>query len=775
MDFSIIEDDSILILPRISRNVIVSQMSKSYPFKRIKYMDKSELLEGLSYTYSKDAIYYLHNTYNLSFENAEETLNNLISKEGFNEKTKVSSDYYKELKDKKLIKINPYFKSLFNNKHVYIYNYSEYDLELKDALNKLDIKYEYIIDESKEYSHDVYLFDNMDKEVLFMFNKLVSLVKNQNVSLNDIFIYSYSSDYDLLIKKYAHYLNLSIEYEEDMYLIESPIYSNYIKLLSDHDYLDAYNILKEDTKYDQFSALNKIVDSIVSIKDLNLDKEDFIEFLNYIAKHQRLKKLRYKESIKIINDSMVVNDNQYIFMLGFSIDRYPIIHKDIDFYSDLEKEKLNLNTSKILNKIEEEKLIKFLKNNKNIFISYKKKIGNKVYFKSLLIEKLKLKEVTPLIDNIRYSDALAKIEVAKLKDLKKIYGITSNYINTYTKDELRYEMYDRRFKGLDDYYNDEYLKMSFSRINDYNECPFKYFLKRLVSSNIFEDSFSIELGNLFHLILEDVVKNNKKEINIDDYKDFIDEHFKTEKDKFFLESLLPQVYEANRKHQQFLENSAYTKALPEQEFEMQIDSNTSLYGKVDKILINEKAKRLLIVDYKTYSLSFKESNVDYGLDLQLPIYSILATNNYPDYLNQGIYIEQILYKKKDYLKDGANLFYMDGITLNDPSAIMNMDYTIDEENKSSNFFSGIKFNKDGTPSKSAKIKTEEELKDLRDKALNQIKIAIDNIRHARFNINPVREKGDEKDHTVCDYCKAFDICFMRPDDIKILKKDKEEE
>ena len=95
-----------------------------------------------------------------------------------------------------------------------------------------------------------------------------------------------------------------------------------------------------------------------------------------------------------------------------------MIKKDTDFLLDKEKEICGLNVSFVENEIRNESLELFLNNNKKLIISLKKKIGDKVYYDSLLLNELGYKKVNHIRSEVRYSEKLLELEVASYQDLK---------------------------------------------------------------------------------------------------------------------------------------------------------------------------------------------------------------------------------------------------------------------------------------------------------------------------------------------------------------------
>ena len=454
-------------------------------------------------------------------------------------------------------------------------------------------------------------------------------------------------------------------------------------------------------------------------------------------------------------------------MLGFSLGAYPKVSKDTDFYLDSEKEFLNLNTSFILNKMSEEDLINFIKDTKNLTITLKLRVGKDVYYPSPLIEKLGLNVYDGKISNKRYSTKQSMLEVSSYIDMDNSYGIKNKWINSYKKDELLYGCFNREFKGLDKAYNgDKKLELSYSQINEYNKCPFNYFINRILKVNTFDGNFATNLGSLYHEILE---ASSKGEVNLDDYKLMIDKNFKTYKEKYFVKKLLPQVKDVINLNEEFLENSFFTKVYAENKYEVMIDPNSLLMGRIDKVIIDEDGKNYIVIDYKTGEFYFKKVKTIYGIDMQLPIYSLLLKETYPDYENNGMFIQNVCLDKDELNK--KTKYTLDGIILEDENTYKKIDTLLgkefdDEGNmvKTSKFVKHIKLNKDGSYSKNSKAFPKELFDELIETAKEQTKLVIEKIRSGFFPIAPVKFKGEQD--TACTYCKNKDICFMKHEDFR---------
>ena len=778
-DLSKLEDNCIIVTPNHKKENLIKLINNQIPFFHVKLISKSEIIEGNSYTYDYETIYYIYKKYKYRLENVEELLKNLRNIKPINDKLTLLKNIYDDVSSNGLLKTNKHFKELFKNKKVYIYGYSKIDAELINELNKLNIEFEYLEDENEKYSHDVYKFEYLEDEVNYVFNKILYLIKN-GVSLNNIYLHNYSSDYDFLIKKYSFYFNLPIEFNDTHKLYDSPIYKKFLLYLNDMEVDEAYKELKAEVKYDPFDVLGRIVNSVTKISYLKLDKLDFLVLLNYIANKTSLKRIKYKESIKIVNDKSVVSNNDYVFMLGFNLGSFPIVKRDIDFLSDKEKLELGLNTLKITNQINEDSIIDFCNKTKNLFISYKTKHNRTVYYESLLVNKLNYKVVEDTIDNQRFSKSLAEIEVAKAKDLLRIYGIDDEIVNTYSDDEIHYMLFDHSFNGVDANLKDKELMLSYTQINEYNECPFQYFVKRVLKANIFEEKFTTSLGILYHMMLEDSIS---KDVKKEDYKDYILENFKTEKELFFLDLLLPQVFDVIKKNKEFLKNSAFNVEIPEKEIEITIDDKTKLKGKIDKTLMSNNLNSYLIVDYKTYGFNFEPKKLKYGIDLQLPIYSLLTEKEYPDMVNEGMFIQNVCLNKKQLANKEKIPYQLAGVYCTDEEKINGMDTLLGNEfDDDGNLVLKSKYIEGLSITTKKKLKhsgwNPEDYQELSTVAKEQIDKTVQNIRSGQFDISPIRFKQDQNmefltKKTLCDRCSCKSICFMTSKDIRLfdLKED----
>lgn len=754
------EKNTIVICPSSSKDSFVKELSKKDNFLNIKFMNKEEIIEGVTYKYDAEAINYIHKKYNYRYENAKEIAGNLVDDFDQTEKLKFCSNLKKELKTAGFLIENPLFKELFSNKKVLIYKYSKSDLELLNALKKLNVQYEFLEEEKTIYKHKYYSFNDIEEEISFVFSKIIEL-KNSGVSFNNIYLFNYDESYDLLIRKYSYYLNIPIEFEESN-LYSNPGYSLFKNYLKDLSIEEAYEKLKLELGKDANDVCGKLANCLVKISNLNLENEEFIEFLDYYAKNTELKRIKYNESIKICNENKALSEDDYVFVMNFNLDSFPKVSGETDFYTDEEKELIGKNTSEIKTIINKERIFDFLIHTKNIFISFKELSEGKKSYKSLLIKELDIEEESAFNDDACYSSDLLDLRVGKLKDQYDIYSIDSKYRETKSDFLKRHKSYNYEFK-----WGDKKIEVpksySYSALNNYAVCPFQFFVKNILRANYFEDKFELSLGQYFHKVLEDDVKG--LEFDENRYEKFINEHFVSDKEKFFFYVLKPQILDVLKKNHNFLRNTNYNKVYAETKISTKLNNEVSLYGEIDKIMINEEAKSMIVIDYKTGELKFDANKVEFGLNLQLPIYMILAEDKFKNLSCDGLFIQNICtnLKKSDDLNNNYKLdgyYFMDNLDLDNLDKSLGTIYLDDNTiNSHSIYFTCLSKTKDGTVNAYKTRNYSKEDKEIMiGEAKNAIYKMIENIKDNKFPIEVLAENEDGV-KKACEYCGCRSICY----------------
>ncbi len=766
----VLEDSKIYIVPENIKKELLLELSKKKMLVNIKFFSLKEFINNLTFKYDEKAIYFLMKNYNYKYDNAKIILDNLYyieDKEYKNKKLDTLVKIKKEIND--LLIYNPTFKDYINNKKVYIYGYhfiDRYDLNLLK-----DYNYEIINKKEDNYKHDIYAFDNILDEVIFVSNKIRELIDN-NIPMNKIRIINLGEEYSFILKEVFKMQKINISLDNES-IYSSNIVQKYIELFDNDKEIDELEIDTKDE--DSVFIYNKIVEV--------LNKYYFVEDKS-IKREILLNEFKNIKNNKIYNNEIgiesidYVNDDEYAFILGFNDGNFPIVFKDEDYFSDKEKVTLGMSTSIEKTNNERNNMINLIKSTKNLIITYKNKSTFNEYYPSTLIKDLDFDVIKEVDNNYNYSNDLNRIKLSidldnYVKFLEKSDELSILYSNY---EDLDYNSFDNRYKGINkdslkEYLNNK-LTLSYSSINNYYQCKFKYYLNNILKLDKFETTFEIFIGSLFHYVLEKCFNDDFDfEKTYNEY--LVDNEF-SPKEEFFLEKLKKDLIFVIDTLKKQLNYTSFKNYKYESKYE--IDKSTSMtikfIGFIDKLMIKEEKEKtyLLIVDYKTGEPELKLNNCYYGLDMQLPIYLYLSKNSEINNLEVvGFYLQHILSKNlkiepnKTIESIKENNLKLQGYTISLEDIISKIDNTYED----SKLIRALSKNKDGSFSKNSKLLTKRDMDNLYRLVDEKIDDARDGIINADFEIDPKRIKDE---NVSCKYCKFKDICFMNESNIKNLKE-----
>lgn len=771
----IFKNNSIYIVPNNLKKKILLELSKENEIKNIKFFSLKEFIDNLTFKYDEKSIYYLMKNYNYKYKNAIVILDNLkyVENKEYNvEKLDNLVKIKNELSD--CLIYNDYFKEYVKDKQIYIMGYSFID---KFDLNLIkDLNYKIIDESNNNYEHNIYEFENIFDEVIYVSSKIRELI-NKGVNINKIKIIDLPSEYSFILKEVFNMFNLNINtYDDNIYgtIIVKEFFNIYDNNLDIDLLKEKFDMNNQNNLY----IFNKIIE-VLNKYNFDIDKDIKREILINEFKKIKNNKNKYKNEIEIIsiNDT---KDDEYNFILGFNEGNFPKLTKDEDYLSDKLKEKLKMSLTYEKNSIIRKDLINKIKNIKNLEITYKMKTPFNEYFKSSLIDDMnyEVKKINNIVYN--YSDNFNKLKLSidldnlvkyqeKSKDLEYLY---SNY------KDIDFMTYDNRFKGIDKeklhkFLNNK-LTLSYSTIDEFYKCKFRYYLNNVLRLDSSKTTFEMFVGNLFHYILSICFLDNfdfEKE-----YNEYLKKYDLNNKEKFYINKL--------KKDLLFIINvikkqNSYSK-LKEAKYEnrFSIDKSTTLkvsfIGYIDKLMYKEEngKKLLVIVDYKTGDPILKLNNCYYGLNLQLPVYLYLSKNNeIKDSKVIGFYLQKMLNnlvnidKKKTVEDQKEENLRLQGYSIYDEDLLKEFDSNYENSrvvrslSKTQNGFSSY-----------SKLLTENQMNALYDLVDKKINEARDSIINADFEINPKRISDKNMS---CSFCKFKDICFMNENNIVNLKEIKD--
>ena len=376
---------------------------------------------------------------------------------------------------------------------------------------------------------------------------------------------------------------------------------------------------------------------------------------------------------------------------------------------------------------------------------------------------------------LNYSNKFNRHYLGLLLDKYIKYNEKSPLLNDLltTYNDIPYQTYDNKYTNID--FNDlkAYLKgklnLSYSSMNNYFLCAFRFYISNILKLEPYEESFAALIGSLFHDCLSKMYTPNfdlKKA-----YQEFLQDKELSNKEKFFTEKLyknLEFIIETIRYQESF---SKFDQVLTEQR--IMVDKSSKLQinfvGIVDKIkYMEENGKTLLaIIDYKTGALETNLDNINYGLHMQLPIYIYLTKNGIHKNIEvAGFYLQKILNNvdmdAKDTEAEMRKKLRLDGYSTSN----MELLSLFDSSYVSSEVIKGMGTKSDGDFTHYAKVVNDEEINKISALADEKINEVIKAIENTNFNINPKRIKDEV---VGCKFCKFKDLCFRKEEDIWDLK------
>jgi hypothetical protein len=130
-------------------------------------------------------------------------------------------------------------------------------------VKKVDVVSKNNIDQLNYYQIKQEKFNDINEEVIYVMNEIGKLISS-GVSLNNIYFYTIPSEYKLILKKQLINHKIPYEFNEKIYLIDTPIFKEYLSLLNSLDLIEAYKLLQESIKYDPLDVMGLIVNLIVT-------------------------------------------------------------------------------------------------------------------------------------------------------------------------------------------------------------------------------------------------------------------------------------------------------------------------------------------------------------------------------------------------------------------------------------------------------------------------------------------------------------------------------
>ncbi len=638
------------------------------------------------------------------------------------------------------------FKQLYNEKYNLIKLETKLNNEIEFFLTNLyKIKNNQYFKKPNQIK--IYESKNLYNEISFIGNKILKNIKNNNYHYKDFIIVSNNID------EYENYLdlifnNLKIPYSKNKNININ--FFKYITALLKKDLEEAFNfkfyecektsikplLLNKKNNLNLIELYNHLINYNIISKIDETTWNIFIEITNdleevygdtliplepiliYLINNINLKE-DYIDEVKVGSPSTVTNDKKIVFYIGLN-EELNNLEKENILLNNFEKKKYyknyNFSNKILLNKLNT--LIPILKA-KTIYLTYSNinPKGKKIN-PALLIKKTK--EIFPNLELLNYSPTFKK---------------GKNYKQFFYPANLQLEKKE--------------LYLSYSSINTFNHCQFKYYCDYILKLNNNEtNKFDARTTGLYiHYFLEKLLKNKVPKENISGMLKFIKNQYIIENnlkltniEKYFLNKLdenikilWPLIYEE-------INNSKFIPKYLEYNLrnnDPKTINNTLVYltGIIDRIDVYNNYFR--VIDYKTGNTTFNLDDIANGINTQLLIYLLSINNLYP----AGFFYmpSYITFKEDNDYSD----YRLTGMLLNKNEIIEALGGT--KINDYIKAYSRGKINK-------KILLSEEEMNKLLKYTNHLIEKTATNIIAGNIKINPF------KNNNICDYCNYKGIC-----------------
>ena len=746
-----IPNHSLVIIPNNLKNKLLKEISQNKKLINIKMMTKEEFIQNYYGKIKTEAIYFLMKEFHLNFSVAQKYLKNI-----FINHPKIKK-YYDYLMANNFIEKNP----LFNPQNITIIGYPDLEPYLLNELKKYNLN---ITEETKnDYLPKVYEFSTMQDEIAYVATQIAENLKTKSPS--EIFITGLTDDYIPELKRIFSLYKIPLNINNKISIYSTSAVQTFLKNLTENKDL---NIALEKTPNGEVK--NKIID-LLNQYNLPVD-ETYLTIIKEKLKNLTIPAKKYDNAVNVISLNEINDKDKIYYILGFNQELIPKIYKDDDLIADDEKPQYNLLTSTKKNIIQKKVTERLIKSSPNITITYKLKDTFSTYYPSSLISELNLEVIkNPDIKYI-YSNLFNKLTLSKYLDDYLNYNqkdknldiLWSNYSN------IDYGTYDNKYHQINKEnlmtYLQNKLTLSYTSLNNYSLCPFKYYANNILKLDPYEETFPILIGNLFHYCLSHLYDEN---FNLEtEYRKYLKDKELSPKEKFYLKRL----YKVLEKDIEIIKreetHTTYNKHLTEKKLTISKSQNPEINftGIIDKVSYNEN--HAIITDYKTGSVTATLDNLNYSLNMQLPIYLYLIKNSNLGYNVMGIYLQKLLntpaLDSENPDKEIADNLKLSGYTVNDEDIIQEIDDTYEN----SELIKGLKKTKNGFSSYS-KLLNYEDFDKIYQITEDNINKTIKNILEGNFEIKP---KRIDNENISCKNCPFKDLCFFKEEDIKNLKNTK---
>ena len=794
-----------------NKNIIVADFDyqaalflfkNKHPDLDIKIISRHELINKVSYSFSKDPIPFLIKE-GIGYKKAKKYLDIILTADV--SKNKELTDLFNKLNDNGYLVKDEYGLYELKGSHIFLFE-MEQDIAIQEFLKRNGLAYSFLRLEGLDlYKNNAYIspniiyFENKMTQFFYIFSWVRDKARDNPNQKQRIII---NGDEDIFyVKIMSELFHIPVCYVEERPLISiksvrakiNKIYNSKSFEFNDEELEDQdINALKELIEYYGLNKGDKFLFSYANLLEIVASKNT---------------RIPVGDGGVVISNKFVFDPSFFTYVTNFNSDAFYKIYADDNVLSDAELKEVSYNTSYIKTAIERRNKINFLRHNNVAVVSrVERHLGDKIFDSPLLNEIWKGKK-------IKYEDDLEMPTFTT--EAAFLYSSTILNKSGIRFDSNVFNAYDPSFKGLAS--GEDFRKSTWSvtGLESFINCPFKYYLTKLIplDRNDYSKRFIgtaihkvFEKFNHIDYVFEDALKEGEEAY----YKEFEKVGIEpTLRDKALLEVSQIWLRRFMKTYQKVQGVTNFDKPVDDDyersiQFYLEDENNETynFYGKIDKIVVSEANghKYYSIIDYKTGMEDFNPLEVFLGKSIQLPLYYYAIENNIqPSQYTRdgefgGFYIQHIFFSTiKSALKDVnkptlsekrlAQQSRLAGLNKDSTSYIASIDESAIKEDGSIKNNGGdlLQIKHQFTESNADEIIIKDggiglpryNLEDLVEDAKAAAINAIHRICEADFIIQPTSYSLLEYDptKTVCNNCPYRRVCYRSKDDLKDYKKD----
>ena len=764
---------TLIVCPNDWKNVILERLSEEKKIIDVKFLDLNEYRKRWYFDHDLEAVRYVMKRDGISIDNAEELLQNLfyVEKGKSYESGKLNElvRLREELDDRGLLIYDRAFRSQVERRRVIVIGYG--------TLGSFDRKMfsgEVVGFERKQKIYEISCFEDIETETEHLYDRIFDLILN-GTDINDISILCANEDYEPYFKRFNSYYPFTVFYPSKESLGSTLLGKEFIGMLESAGKEEIWTWLQEE----ESEAAGKLMRILNSYPEYEL--KDVKDFIVHDVNSTQIMATAQKDVVQCRKMYTHFSSSEHVFLIGFN-DTVPAFKRDTEYLTDDLKEELGMDVTAEENRRIRSDTAAYLSQIEHLHLSFCMRSPFKRYNPNDLFPKEEYSETFPQtgyshsakVNQLRYGYMLDRYVRYRIKDEK--ISLMHKY---YGNDD--YSVYDNKFKGLrqDQIHDRDRVTLSYSSMDEFYRCSFRYYLKYVLGLNEYEDTFYTLTGTLCHEVLKDLYQ--QKDF---DFEKSWSAHCRNvasnEKEAYFLEKLKEELRGDIRILKQQDERSLLEDALCEQKFENDVTADIRFKGLIDKVKYRPSPDGTLVsvIDYKTGNTAIREDLMPYGMSLQLPSYMYLISRDDrfgKDVRYCGLYLQHLLNSDLKYREDKdldqvrEDNMKLSGFTTSDVERASVFDMSL-EEGVSRNI-SNLKLKKDGTFYAGSPTKSDEQIKVLISLTEEKTRNAGEKILNGEFPIDPkvINEKNES-----CQYCPYASVCYHRSDDLKRISTGKKE-